>query len=44
MKIGDDIENRLKDIMIDTEKAISASTYIRIELEKQIEALDNLED
>lgn len=44
LHLGVTIDEAMKNIAADTEKAIEASTYIRIELDKQIEELDNLED
>lgn len=42
--LGEDINQRMDDILVNTEEAIQVSTYIRIQLEKQIQALDQLED
>lgn len=42
LALGMDINNRMNDILVNTEEGIQASTYIRLELEKQIEALDEL--
>lgn len=34
--LGEDINQRMDDILVNTEEAIQVSTYIRIQLEKQI--------
>lgn len=44
LAIDDQVQQGMNEILKDTEQAIQISTYIRIELEKQIEALDQLED
>jgi flagellar biosynthesis/type III secretory pathway M-ring protein FliF/YscJ len=44
MNLGNDIHGRLNDIHANTAKAIDVATYIRLDLDKQIEALDSLED
>lgn len=42
--LGEDIDKRLVNVHKYTEEAISASTMIRLELEKQIEGLDAIYD